>query len=147
VGKLISDKASEMLGRQVSLEGFRVGWFQTVELQRLRVSPIEGEEDFPPLDLAGVSVSLRLIDLLMPPYELKSIVVDKLEVNAVRHQDGVLNFQEIASHFPTSEETEQAEEEPAPSKGPIKMPLGSLSLDVKEINVRWVDFASTETLI
>lgn len=141
-----SEQASEILGREVKLEGLSFGWTKPLRLDRLRVGAEEGEGDYPLLDIENVSMPKSLLSLAhLPPYEAE-LNVGRIEANVVRDEDGVLNLekvlQAIEERFPPKDVPE-----PEPEPGPIELPLDQIDVGIETIDLRYVDLAATRTLI
>ncbi|MCB2156427.1 hypothetical protein KQI84_16250 [bacterium] len=134
-----SATASEILGRPVTIEGIAFGWRTPLTLDRIEIPAIEGEDDRPLFDLEGVEVPLTLTGVLrMPPYALDEIRVHRVEVNAVRLEDGEWNVIKIADGMKKEPEAPEPPKEEKPSEA-APLPISSLKIAVDEIDLRAVD--------
>ncbi len=90
--------AEQLVGRPVSLDGeLNIALYPTLSLEVLNLE-IDGEPEFGETPLVAFDkllVSVRLMPLLSKKIEVRSIVVEGMEVNIVRSKEDKINWQSI----------------------------------------------------
>lgn len=139
VERRISRWASQFLGRPVVVEDIDFGWRTPLRAGRISLPAIAGEENYPLLDIRGVSIPLTLSRIAMlPPYSL-SVDVDKIEFNLVKMKNGETNLLSLLSRF-SPPATNSPAVKPATGSGqPPVLPLKDIRVNLRRIDVRYVD--------
>lgn len=143
IDRKLSGWASGFLGRPVIIENIRFGWRTPLSVSRIAIPAVAGEENYPLLDIRGVSIPLSLGRIAMlPPYSL-SINVEKIEFNLVRTKDGGTNLASLLAAFGGGKPAQRQPSAPGPA-GDKKttaptLPLKSIRISLKQIDARYVD--------
>lgn len=136
VERKLSLWASGFLGRPVVIEDLAFGWRTPLHAGRISLPPIAGEENYPLLEIRGISVPLTLAKIAMlPPYRV-AVEIEKIEFNLVKTKNGETNLVNLLSRFggPATNKP------PPPGTNALPaLPIDSLNINLHRIDVRYVD--------
>ena len=140
----------DQTGRRLDLQGdISLSFFPWLglELGETRFSNASGFGNKPMASIKNVEVKLKLLPLLRKQVQVKTIVLDSLELDLACNRLGRCNWDDLAATSPTPEAREKVK--PAgkkPSAG--KKAIAALTIggvDIRHGQVRWTDGSGNKT--
>lgn len=131
--------ATQFIGRPVIIENLAFGWRTQLHAGRISLPAIEGEEDYPLIDIRGVSLPLTLTKIAMlPPYSL-TVDIDKIEFNLVKTKSGETNLVSLLSRLIGIDTDKTPVKPESGTNQQPALPLRNLKINLHRIDARFID--------
>jgi hypothetical protein len=129
-----------ILGTAASIESADMGLLRgRVSVGGIQIFQPLGFEGAPLFSLGTAAVNVSLPSLLNGPLTVESVMVDRLELNLIRNQDGLLNIAALAggdTNAPLEEAEDETESDPSPPKAVAvqKLNVRALSISYRDLS-------------
>ncbi|MDZ7734812.1 MAG: AsmA family protein [Gammaproteobacteria bacterium] len=139
----ITTLAKKQTGRDLQMPGdlgITVFPWLGVQTGRLVLSNAEGFGEEPMVRAEGVEVRVKLLPLLRREIQMGTVVIDQMQANLARNENGVTNWDDLLKAAEEAPETDKpAEVAPADQKGFALAGLAVGGLDISNSRVTWDD--------
>lgn len=144
----ISQLVQERTGRELQIPGeidLSIFPWLALELGEVQLSNAEGFGKEPFARVGGAEIRVKLLPLLERNLEIDTVVLNGLQLNLIRTEDGQTNWQDLVA----AAQEPAAEPEPAPSEEP-GVPIAAFAIggvQVKDARIVWADHMADQRLI
>ena len=141
----ITSIVKKQTGREVQIPGdlsITVFPWLGVETGRLVLSDAEGFGPEPMVQAEGVEVRVKLLPLLRKEIQMGTVVIDQLQANLARNEQGVTNWDDLlkaAEKAPEAKPEQEGKKAPSDQKGFALAGLAVGGLDISNSRITWVD--------